>query len=68
VTLVDANRRQYMPYQSFHGGESGSIPLGSAITFQTLSKPKATIFMTQGNHFRGPSSIRCIVRKTDIRA
>jgi hypothetical protein len=28
----------------FHGGESGSIPLGSAITLQTLSKPKATIF------------------------
>lgn len=26
----------------FHGGESGSIPLGSAIKFPTLSKPKAT--------------------------
>jgi hypothetical protein len=41
---------------------------GSAATFQTLSKPRTTIFKAYGNHFLGPGSIRCIVRQTDIGA
>jgi hypothetical protein len=34
------------------------FPPWSATTFQTLSKPKATIFKAYGNHFLGPGSIR----------
>ena len=65
---MTTGRRQAASVISLYAAKAFNCASGSAITFQTLSKPKATIFKAYGNHFHGPSSIRCIVRKTDISA
>jgi hypothetical protein len=42
-TFPDNGEQRQTPEELFHGGESGSIPLGSAINFNGLASQSAQI-------------------------